>query len=220
MRKLPILLFASGIAFAGSNTLAIVNIAADQLFEASWQALSVTGAVSAQTPTLAQSNNFARSDNLAQADANEVPELLRLTDTSVTSNLQYRDASYLFNINIPADSTAPLQAITFSQIEGADYPSYSARKSYVFEGGDRNQKISSATVANDSNNRTVTVSFDPFLQPGRNITVVLRSFRNPRDGIYIYQVAGIPTGDNSRPRRLGTARLSFYEGYSRRRFYH
>lgn len=189
MRKLSVLLFVPGIAFAGFNVSPVVNTSAGQ------------------------------ASTLAQSAADAEPELLQLTDTRVTNNWQYRHASYLFNINIPANSTAPLQAITFSQIEGADYPSYSARKSYVFEGCDRNQKISSATVVDDFNNRTVTVSFDPVLQPGRNITVVLRSFRNPRDGIYIYQVAGIPTGQNSRPRRLGTARLSFYEGSFRRGFY-
>ncbi len=156
---------------------------------------------------------------LAQQPPLIEPELLRLADTRVTNNWQYRDADYLFNINIPEDSVAPLQKIVFQQTEGADYPSYSTRKSYVFEGGDRNQRISSSSVTNDTNNRTVTVTFDPPLQSGREITVVLNAFRNPRDGIYIYQVAGLPTGENSRPRRLGTARLSFYQSSGRDRRY-
>ena len=156
---------------------------------------------------------------VAPAALSAEPELLRLTDTRITNSWQYRDADYLFNISIPENSTAPFQQIIFQQIEGADYPSYSARKSYVFEGGDRDQKISSATVVDNTDDRTVTVTFDPPLQPGRNITVVLRSFHNPRDGIYIYQVAGLPAGENSQLRRLGTARLNFYQGSSRDRFW-
>lgn len=156
----------------------------------------------------------------AQATSGEEPELLRLVDTRVTNKWQYRDTDYLFKINVPTDSVAPLQAITFVQVEGADYPSYSARKSYVFEGGDRNQRISSGSVVDDGDDRTVTVTFDPPLQSGREITVVLNAFRNPRDGTYIYQVAGLPIGENSRPRRLGTARLNFYQRSGRGRFYH
>ncbi len=156
---------------------------------------------------------------LAQQPPVIEPELLRLADTRVTNNWQYRDADYLFNINIPDRFCCPLQKIVFQQTEGADYPSYSTRKSYVFEGGDRNQRISSSSIVNDTDNRTVTVIFDPPLQSGREITVVLSAFRNPRDGIYIYQVAGLPTGENSRPRRLGTARLSFYQSSGRDRRY-
>ncbi|MEM8501649.1 MAG: DUF2808 domain-containing protein [Cyanobacteria bacterium P01_D01_bin.1] len=169
---------------------------------------------------LAGSTRLLRESAFAQQTSEPQLELLRLADTRVTNNWQYRDANYLFNISIPQDSIAPIQKIVFQQIEGADYPSYSTRKSYVFEGGDRNQKIASSSVANDTDARTVTVTFDPPLQSGREITVVLNAFRNPRDGIYIYQVAGLPIGEDSQLRRLGTARLSFYQSSGRDRRYH
>ena len=205
--KTPLSLFVLGVILAVLNISFRGNIAADPFLGTDQQPLSKARAV------------FTQSAAFAQSATTKEPELLQLTHTRVTNNWQYRDANYLFNINIPTESVAPLQSITFAQIEGADYPSYSTRKSYVFEGGDRNQKISSATVVDNFDDRTVTVTFDPPLQPGRNITVALRSFRNPRDGIYIYQVACLPIGENSRPRRLGTARLNFYQNSSRDGFY-
>ena len=175
--------------------------------------LLATGAISAGSIVPSEDMTLAQQPCVIET------ELLRLTSTRVTNNWQYRDADYLLNINIPLDSVVSFQKIVFQQTEGADYPSYSTRKSYVFEGGDRSQRISSSSIDNDTNNRTVTVNFDPPLQSGQEITVVLNAFRNPRDGIYIYQVAGLPTGENSRLRRLGTARLSFYQSSGRDRCY-
>ena len=205
MKKLPILLLGLGTTLAILPILPTTYMTADRLFDTNWQSPSTSVA----------SANSA----LAQSAVVEEPKLLQLANTSITNRWQYRDAEYLFDINIPADSVAPLQAITFSQVEGADYPSYSTRKSYVFEESDRNRKIASATVVDDFDDRTVAVIFDPPLQSGRNITVVLKSFRNPRDGIYIYQVAALPIGENGRSRRLGTARLSFYQSSSQDSFY-
>ncbi|MGB3786874.1 MAG: DUF2808 domain-containing protein [Phormidesmis sp.] len=144
-------------------------------------------------------------------------DLLNLTDVRVSNSWQFRDAEYRFDISIPGSATAPLQKVVFSQIEGADYPNYSVRKTFAYEGGDRNQKLPLGSVTNDSDERTMTVTFDPPVQPGREITVVLNSFRNPRDGTYIYRVVGFPPGENRGGQRLGIGRLQFYEPIQRRR---
>ncbi len=139
-----------------------------------------------------------------------------LIDVRVSNNWQFQDAEYRFHINIPDDAAEPLQEVVFSQIEGADYPNYSARKTFAYQGGDRNQELPLGSVTNDFDQRTMTVTFDPPIQPGCEVTVVLGSFRNPRDGIYIYRVVGFPPGEGRDGRRLGIGRLQFYEPIQRR----
>ncbi|MEM9162978.1 MAG: DUF2808 domain-containing protein, partial [Cyanobacteria bacterium P01_F01_bin.4] len=138
-------------------------------------------------------------------------EPLRLTHVSVPTKWQFRESEYLFNINLPAEAVEPLQEIVFIQIEGADYPSYSIRETHAFEGGDRDAELNLSLVANDTDERTMTVVFDPPVEPGRQVTVALKAHRNPRDGIYLYRVVAYPPGASGRGQRIGTGRLSFYE---------
>ncbi|MEO1401581.1 MAG: DUF2808 domain-containing protein [Cyanobacteria bacterium J06635_1] len=147
------------------------------------------------------------------AEANPVyfNEPLRLTHVSVPNKWQFRESEYLFNINLPANASEPLQEIVFTQIEGADYPSYSIRETHAFEGDDRDAELNLSLVANDTDERTMTVVFDPPVEPGRQVTVALKAHRNPRDGIYLYRVVAYPPGAAGRGQRIGTGRLSFYE---------
>lgn len=142
---------------------------------------------------------------------------LRLTDVRVPNNSQYRRSDYLFTIDIPAAAEQPLQTVVFSQIEGADYPRYSTRRSRAYaqtgENGDR--EALNITATNSTHDRTVTVEFDPPVQPGREITIALNS-RNPRDGIYIYEVAGSPPDVTGPGQRIGIGRLQFYQRSDRR----
>ncbi|MGB3291815.1 MAG: DUF2808 domain-containing protein [Phormidesmis sp.] len=138
---------------------------------------------------------------------------LRLTDVSVPNNSQYRRSDYLFTIEIPAAAEQPLQTVVFAQVEGADYPRYSARRSRAYaqsiEEGDRREALN-ITATNSTDDRTVTVEFDPPVQPGHQITIALNS-RNPRDGIYIYEVTGSPPDVTGPGQRIGIGRLQFYQ---------
>ncbi|MGB3765806.1 MAG: DUF2808 domain-containing protein, partial [Phormidesmis sp.] len=115
---------------------------------------------------------------------------LDITDVRVDTKWEYRRSNYRFTLDIPEAAEKPVQKITFSQVEGADYPRFSDRRTYAYEGGDRSQKLNISTD-DDWNNRTVTVTFDPPIPPGRQVTVALNA-TNPRDGIYIYEVAATP----------------------------
>ena len=143
---------------------------------------------------------------------------LRLVDVGIPNRWQYRRSNYLFTIDIPEAAEQPLKTVVFAQIEGADYPRYSPRRSRAYaqtgEGRDQREALD-ITVTNSIDNRTVTVEFDSPVQPGQQITVALNS-RNPRDGIYIYEIVGSPPGVTGPGQRIGIARLQFYQSIDRR----
>ena len=169
-------------------------------------------------------NNFLTSaDDLPIAtdtlpvpeSANASPVLIkgspRLESVRVVNNLEFRESEYLFHIDFPAEAEVPLETIVFEQSSGRDYPSYSIRDTHAYEGGDRSADLALGIVVNDSDEKTMTVVFDPPVQPGRQITVALKAHRNPRDDTYQYRVSAIPPGATARRRRIGTGRLRFYE---------
>ncbi len=143
---------------------------------------------------------------------------LTLADVRIPNNWEYRRSDYLFTIDIPAAAEQPLQTVVFTQVEGADYPRYSAGRTrayaYTGENGDRREALN-ITATNSTHDRTVTVEFDPPVQPGQQITVALNS-RNPRDGIYIYEVTGSPPEVTGPGQRIGIGRLQFYQNSDRR----
>lgn len=141
---------------------------------------------------------------------------LDVVDVRVPNNFQYRRTDYRFTIDIPEAVEKPLQTVTFSQIEGADYPRFSERRSRAYESGDRDQPLD-ISVNDDWDNRTVTVTFDPPVAPGRQITVALNA-QNPRDGVYIYEVTAAPPDTEGAGQRIGIERLNFYQGSDRRYF--
>jgi hypothetical protein len=137
--------------------------------------------------------------------------LVLARDVQVPTHWQFRESEYLFTIDIPADAGAPLQQIVFNQIEGADYPSFSIRDTHAFAAGNRSADIPLSLVSNDSDEKTMTVVFDPPIEPGRQITVALKAHRNPRDGTYLFELQAYPPGIDSQRQRLGTRTLRFYE---------
>ena len=143
---------------------------------------------------------------------------LSLVDVRIPNRWQYRRSNYLFTIDIPEAAERPLKTVVFAQIEGADYPRYSPRRSRAYvqtgEGGDRREALD-ITVTNSTDDRTVTVEFNPPVQPGQQVTVALNS-RNPRDGIYIYEIAGSPPDVTGPGQRIGIGRLQFYQSIDRR----
>ena len=141
---------------------------------------------------------------------------LDVTNVRIPNNFQYRRTDYRFTIDIPEAAEKPLKTVTFSQVEGADYPRFSERRSRAYEAGGQDEVLD-ISVSDDWDNRTVTVTFDPPIPPGRQITVALNA-SNPRDGIYIYEVAAAPPDTEGLGQRIGIERLNFYQGSDRHYF--
>lgn len=138
---------------------------------------------------------------------------LRVNNISIPTNWQYRRSEYLFTFDFPADAVEPLQKIVFEQIEGVDYPRYDTDDSYAFTADSRTRLP--IKVTDDRDKRTITVEFDRPVAPGGEITVALKA-RNPRDGIYVYQLMAYPAGATE-GQYAGVERLNFYAP-ERRRF--
>lgn len=124
-----------------------------------------------------------------------------------------RGATYYFTLSLPNDAEVPLQQLVLEQRQGVEFPEkFVIRETRAFEGtqSNRGEEISLDLVAADRENRTITVTFDPPIQPGTTATIGLRPVRNPRDGVYIFRVIAYPLGDSAVGMNLGNARLQFY----------
>ncbi|MGB3300729.1 MAG: DUF2808 domain-containing protein [Phormidesmis sp.] len=140
---------------------------------------------------------------------------LRVNSVRVPTSWQYRRSEYLFTLDFPAEAVEPLQKIVFEQVEGVDYPRYDTDDSYAFVANSRTRLP--IKVTNNRDQRTLTVEFDPPVAPGGDITIALRA-RNPRDGIYVYQLAAYPAGATE-GQYAGVERLNFYAPRRRFRWY-
>ncbi|MGB3668674.1 MAG: DUF2808 domain-containing protein [Phormidesmis sp.] len=140
---------------------------------------------------------------------------LRVSSVRVPNNWELRRSEYVFTFDFPAEAVEPLEKLVFDQIEGVGYPRYQSDDSYAFE-TDSGERLSLSAVENDQAQRKVTVVFDPPVEPGQQVTVALRA-RNPRDGLYIYQLTAFPVGA-SVGQYAGVERLNFYRPSRRDRF--
>ena len=129
------------------------------------------------------------------------------TDTSIL------DATYYFTVELPATSGEPLQKVTFSQAEGSQLIRFDQQDSVAFEGtrSHHGPKLVLKPAKSDRSSKTVTVAFDPPLQPGKTVTIGIRPVRNPLyDGVYLFGVTAFPPGEQAAGQFLGFGRLQFY----------
>ena len=88
------------------------------------------------------SNAYAQTENPEVVPAGEPTRLirspnisfrrpLRVTNVRISNNQELRRSNYLFQINFPEDAVEPLEKLVIEQIEGAQYPRFSLRRSYT-----------------------------------------------------------------------------------------
>ncbi|MBD2593525.1 DUF2808 domain-containing protein [Nostoc spongiaeforme FACHB-130] len=122
-------------------------------------------------------------------------------------------ATYYFTISLPENAGEPLQRLAINQHEGVDNITFDLNDSVAFEGkpSGKGQKVALQTVTTDSKTRTVTLTFEPPVSPGKTITIGLKPWQNPRSsGVYLFGVTAFPTGEKSHGQFLGYGRLHFY----------
>jgi len=133
---------------------------------------------------------------------------LFIVNISTPNNLERRRSEYRFTLDFPAGAVEPLQKIVFEQAGGADYPRYRDQGNYAVD-STHGVPLALSTVENNRDQRTLVVTFDPPVDPGRQVTVVLAA-RNPRDGIYTYQLTAFPIGATE-GQYAGVERLHIYD---------
>lgn len=139
------------------------------------------------------------------------PRLGRVATTERTALASY--ATYDFTISVPADAGEPLQRVTVAQRDGDT----SNRRILVnprnvravaVDRGDRGTSLPLGDVTFDRDTQTVTVNFDPPIQPGTTVTISIRPNRNPYSGgVYLFGVTAFPAGATPYGQFLGYGRI-------------
>jgi hypothetical protein len=140
----------------------------------------------------------------------------RLVGASTTQSAAYVwGARYYFTLTLPENAGEPLHQVVISQQEGVEFPYFDVRDTEAFEGTrDRSgAKLPLKQVAIDPGARTVTITFDPPVTPGRTVTIELYPVRNPFSGVYLYGVTAFPAGEQPSGQFLGYGRIHIYDSF-------
>jgi hypothetical protein len=136
-----------------------------------------------------------------------------VTATTTVNSVHAWGATYYFTINIPENADEPLQRVTIKQRDGSSNVRFRLDDSRAFEGtrDRRGTQLTLGEVTRDRETRTVNVTFDPPVAPGRTITIGLRPVRNPLfSGVYLFGVTAFPPGEKAHGQFLGFGRFHFY----------
>ncbi|MBD2347162.1 DUF2808 domain-containing protein [Anabaena subtropica] len=138
----------------------------------------------------------------------------RLVDTATTYNqVNVWGATYYFTVSLPENASEPLQQITIHQHQGVDNIRFDLKNSFAFEGtrSRKGQKIGLKDATNNRQTRTVSITFDPPVSPGKTITIGLKPWQNPAvSGVYLFGITAFPPGEKTHSQFLGFGRLHFY----------
>lgn len=139
----------------------------------------------------------------------------RLVEATTTQNGTYSwGATYYFTLSVPENAGEPLQSITIHQQDGVDILRFDLDESRAFEGTrkERGQLVNIGEINADRKARTVSLTFDPPVAPGKLVTVGLSPVRNPNTGgVYLFGVTAFPSGEKAHGQFLGYGRLHFYD---------
>ncbi|BCL37315.1 DUF2808 domain-containing protein [Nostoc sp. MS1] len=138
----------------------------------------------------------------------------RLVEAATTYNeVNIWGATYYFTVSLPEKASEPLQQITINQREGVDNIRFDLKNSVAFEGtrSRKGQPIGLKDVVQNRQARTVSITFDPPVEPGKTITIGLKPLQNPSiSGVYLFGVTAFPPGEKTHSQFLGFGRLQFY----------
>lgn len=144
------------------------------------------------------------------------PPSLEAASTTVNA-VASSSAVYYFTLNLPENAGEPLQSVTIVQQNGTsplgeiDFDPDDVR---AFEGTRRRRgdELSLAPTIWDEEEHTLTLTFDPPVEPGTDVTLRIEPRRNPRrPGVYLLGVTAFPAGDIAHGQFLGYGRLHFYD---------
>ncbi len=138
-----------------------------------------------------------------------IPRLIDSTTTQKTIKIQ---STYYFTIAVPENARIALKKIQFTQTSGSEFLGKNIRQVTGFEGTRKNRgtEFPVSLVENNKDTRTMVVSLEQPIPPGKTITIALRTKTPKISGVYQLRVTGFPDGKNVRDASLGVARFHFY----------
>lgn len=139
----------------------------------------------------------------------------RLIDTATTfSSVRVWGAKYYFSFVLPDDAGEPLKTVEIKQLSAPDEIEYQLDETFAFVGtrDDRGKRLSLNEVELNEETDTVSITFDPPVQPGTAFTIGLKPVRNPSfGGTYLFRIQVFPAGNMPYGLDLGVGRLQFYD---------
>ena len=144
----------------------------------------------------------------------QTPRLVKATTTFDDVNIW--GATYYFTVEVPPDAGEPLQKITINQHSGLDKINFDLKNSFAFTKTEKRKKEKlQFQISNKQQAKTVSLIFNPSVDPGNTITIALKPVKNPSvEGIYLFGVTAFPKGEQSHGQFLGYGRLHFYRNRS------
>ncbi len=143
-----------------------------------------------------------------QQTVSENGDYLRLIGVHANeSTVGTRNTRYTFTINVPK-SSQPLEKISIVQRGGLESIKFEGRKAKAYGSSKDQQKVKISQINIHSKTQGLTATFDPPVQPGQILTVVLCVKENPlSDGNYFFNVVVYPQGKYEIAVFLGAGRL-------------
>ena len=142
----------------------------------------------------------------------------RLVDASITrQSVSDSNVGYYFDLSIPSDAGEALERIDITQQDGDLFTrevDFELDESQAFVGRrrDRAEPLSIGSVAVDEDTHTVSVTFDPPIPAGTDLTLRLEAEKNPRrSGVYLFGVTAYPEGTPSHGQFLGFGRFNIFD---------
>jgi hypothetical protein len=118
---------------------------------------------------------------------------------------------YYFTVALPADASEPLGQLVIQQREGSDrLGRFDLDGTEAFLADDRKVRFAIEAVTLDQTERSITVRFNPPIEPGQTIQLGLDPLHTPSAGIYLFGVTAFPAGEQAVGQFLGHGRLHFY----------
>jgi hypothetical protein len=145
---------------------------------------------------------------------------LRLTDSRTTrSDAGASSVTYYLRFNFPNAAEEPLDRVVITLDEGRRDPVFgyrleATRAVATTEAGEF--AVPLGEITQDEQTKALTIHFDPPVEPGQEITLALKPYRNPRfEGVYLFGATAYPVGTEVEPTFMGYARFNFYspDGY-------
>ncbi|MEB3274287.1 MAG: DUF2808 domain-containing protein, partial [Prochlorothrix sp.] len=164
-------------------------------------------------PTLSIAMASAHAVQLADGKTHFVA-VPRLTDTgSSNTTIQAYGARHYLTLDLPAEASEALGAVTIQQQEGSDRRwRYALDRLHAFSILPDQQRQPWPLISSfDRETHTLTLTFDPPVPPGTTLTLALTPRRNPAyDGIYLWGITAFPAGEDPQGQFLGYGRFHFY----------
>ncbi|MEO1591344.1 MAG: DUF2808 domain-containing protein, partial [Cyanobacteria bacterium J06632_22] len=123
-----------------------------------------------------------------------------------------RNSTQFFTVELAETADEPLYRVDIvPQNLVSHIRPYRLQDTRAFEGtrfspGD---ELTVGAVTADADTKTISVVFDPPIEPGRQVTIALRPQHTPRlSGIYIFRIITFPPGDQPRSHIAGHGRIT------------